>query len=222
MSRVSTGKYGGRSAAQRRAERRERFLDAGLELIGSRGWSATTVRGVCVEAGLTSRFFYESFDNLDALAVAVFDRVAEDATERVLRALAAAPADTESRVRAAIEALVGALTDDPRNGRVAFIEAFGCEALLQRRQATMGRFARLIADQARSAVELPAGEDPLIDLTGRLLAGGLAELLIAWLQGEIEIGRERLIDDCVALFTATAKSAVVLARTRRQRVARER
>ena len=42
----------------------------------------------------------------------------------------------------------------------------------------------------------------------------MAELLITWLQGEIEIEREQLIDDCVALFVATAESAVAIARRR--------
>jgi AcrR family transcriptional regulator len=214
VSRTATGVYGGQSAEQRQAERRAQLLDAGLELVGTRGWSATTVRGVCTEARLTSRFFYESFDNLDALAVAVFDRVVEEATTKVIDAVEAAPGSPEAQVRAAIDTFVRVLTDDPRKARVTFIEALGSEPLLERRLQTMSAFAQLIADQARASFSPPATEDPLVDLTARLLAGGLAELLITWLQGGIEMDREQLIDDCVALFVATAESGVTIARNR--------
>jgi AcrR family transcriptional regulator len=214
VSRAATRVYGGQSAEQRRTERRQQLLAAGLDLMGTEGWSATTVRGVCTRAKLTSRFFYESFEDLDALAVAVFDEVVEDATARVVEAVAAAPDDPHEKARAAIDTFVRALTDDPRKARVTFIEALGSEALLERRLATMNVFAELIAAQARASYPPPAAEDPLVELTARLLTGGLAELLITWLQGEIAMDRERLIEDCVALFVATAESAAALARKR--------
>jgi len=214
VSRVATGVYGGQSAEERRAERRAQLLAAGLDLLGTEGWNATTVRGVCERARLTSRFFYESFEDLEGLAVAVFDEVAEDVTERVIAAVEAAQADPPRQARAAIETFVRTLTDDPRRARVAFVEGLASEALLERRLATMRAFAELIAAQARESYGSPAGEDPLVDLTARLLAGGLAELMITWLEGEIEMGREQLIDDCVALFVATAESAAAIARRR--------
>ena len=215
MSRTATGVYGGQSAEQRRAERRAQLLDAGLDLIGTQGWSATTVRGVCTRAKLTSRFFYESFEDLDALAVAVFDQVIEEAAVKVVDAVAATPKDDpKAQVHAAIDTFVRVLTDDPRRARITFIEALGSEALLKRRLETASTFTQLIATQTRATVNSAATEDPLVDLMARLLTGGLAELLITWLQEEIEIDREQLIEDCVALFVATAESAVAIARQR--------
>ncbi len=215
MARTATGVYGGQSAEQRRAERRAQLLDAGLDLIGTQGWSATTVRGVCSRAKLTSRFFYESFEDLDALAVAVFDQVTEEAATKVVEAVAAAPKDDpQAQVHAAIDTFVRVLTDDPRRARITFIEALGSEAMLERRLATASTFAQLIAAQTRASVDSSATKDPLVDLIARLLTGGLAELLVTWLQEEIEIDREQLIDDCVALFVVTAESAVAIARQR--------
>ena len=75
MPAVAGGAYGGVSAADRQAMRRKQLLEAALELIGTRGWSATSVRAVCSQAGLSSRFFYESFDSIDQIAVALFDGV---------------------------------------------------------------------------------------------------------------------------------------------------
>lgn len=65
--------YGGLSEKQRVAERRQRFLDAGFELFGSVGIRGTTVRLLCKEAGLTERYFYESFKDSEDLFCAVYD-----------------------------------------------------------------------------------------------------------------------------------------------------
>ena len=68
--------WAGIPAEDRRAARRDRLLDAAFDLLGTEGWSATTVRGVCQAAQLNPRYFYESFPDLDALFVAVYDRSA--------------------------------------------------------------------------------------------------------------------------------------------------
>lgn len=88
MPRTMRRSYGGLSAEQRQAVRRARLLDAGLELLGTAGWTATTMTAVCREAGLTERYFYESFADRDALAEAVFDRLAVGAREAILVAVA--------------------------------------------------------------------------------------------------------------------------------------
>src|SRR5947209_20090513 len=81
--------YGGVSADDRRAERRRRLLDAGLELFGTKGIAATTIADVCEQAGLTKRYFYESFATIDELAGAVFGDVTARLAERVAAAIAA-------------------------------------------------------------------------------------------------------------------------------------
>lgn len=64
--------YGGRTQADRAAERRRRFIDAGIQVFGQYGYRAATVRGLCAQAGLTDRYFYESFDSVLALLEAVY------------------------------------------------------------------------------------------------------------------------------------------------------
>ena len=43
--------YRGVSAAERRAERRERLLEAGLELFGTRGYADSSIRAISAQAG---------------------------------------------------------------------------------------------------------------------------------------------------------------------------
>jgi AcrR family transcriptional regulator len=206
--------YGGVSAEDRRARRREQLLDAGLELVGTEGYARTTMTAVCAKAGLTERYFYESFADREALLLAVFDRITAEATAAVLAAVEVSPREARARTRAAIAAFVELMTDDPRKGRVAFGEGMGNAALMARRFEAIRAFAALLADQARDFYGVEGEGDQLLELTSFLLVGGLAETLIAWLGGELSIPRDRLIEDCADLFVATGESAVALARSR--------
>ena len=209
-----TGVYAGVSAEDRRAARRARLLAAGLDVLGSEGSQAATVRAICARARLTPRYFYESFEDRDALLVAVFDALAEEAARRVLAAVEAAPDDAVAKSRAAIAAFVDMLVDDPRTARVLFVEAMGSEVLSRRRLEVLRMFARLIAEQARAFYRPPRGADRLVDTTAFLLAGGLAELLMAWVEGNLVASRDELVEDCSALFAATGEAAVAIARRR--------
>src|ERR1700760_3385627 len=83
------GTYRGVAMEDRRADRRRRLLEAGVRVIGESGWQSTTVRAVCSEAGLTERYFYESFADRETLLLDVFDRVSTDAARAILAAVAA-------------------------------------------------------------------------------------------------------------------------------------
>lgn len=209
-----TRNYGGVSAEERSARRQTLLLDAGLELLGTDGWSGTTMTAVCQRAKLTERYFYESFADLEALLIAVFDRIAAEAAEVILAAVEDSPRDAPERTRAAIGAFVELLTDDPRKARVAFVEAMGSEALMQRRYETIASFAGLLSDQARDFYGTGPRSDRLVTLTSYILVGGLAEALIAWLGGELESSREQLISDCTDLFVATGEAAVRIGESR--------
>src|SRR3954469_8076467 len=94
--------YGGISAGERIAARRAKLLDAGLELFGTRGFGATGVKDVCREAGVTDRYFYESFNDGRALFLAVFDRLTDELFLEVATAAVEAGDDTERQLRLAI------------------------------------------------------------------------------------------------------------------------
>ena len=215
MARASSGIYRGVGADERRAERRARLLEAALELVGSGGWQAATVRAVCAHAKLTTRYFYESFESREAMLLALFDAITQEAATKVIVAVAEAPGDAEAKARAAIGSFVDLLVEDPRKARVAFTEAEGNDALLRRRRDGRRMFARLIAEQARAFYGAPpAHVDHIVEVTATLLAAGLAELLIAWLDGDVAATRDELVDDVAALFAGTGGTAAAIARER--------
>src|SRR5690606_10242976 len=82
--------YRGRSAPSRRADRRKKLLEAGLDLLASRGWRGATMTAICANANLTERYFYESFRNRDELLVTVIDGIADEIRTVTLAAMEAA------------------------------------------------------------------------------------------------------------------------------------
>ncbi|MBJ7353180.1 MAG: helix-turn-helix transcriptional regulator, partial [Rhodococcus sp.] len=62
VSEAAGRAYGGESAADRDDRRRRQLLDAGLRVFGSVGYRAATVRGLCREAKIADRHFYQYFD----------------------------------------------------------------------------------------------------------------------------------------------------------------
>jgi hypothetical protein len=88
----------------------------------------------------------------------------------------------------------------------------GSERLMRRRLETLRLFSDLLAALGREFYKAP--EDPLSDLTAIVLVGGMAELLIRWLDGGLDLTREQLIDDFTELFVATGESAVAIAKRR--------
>src|ERR1700760_3307724 len=82
---ASARPYGGLAMAERVAARRARFVEAGVELFGTQGFRGATVRGVCAAAGLTDRYFYESFATLEALLAAVYHSLKDEFATRLTR-----------------------------------------------------------------------------------------------------------------------------------------
>ena len=207
MSASTERPYGGVSAADRVAERRERLLEAGLEVLSAEGWAGMTVRRVCAEAKLTERYFYESFPSRDDLLVAVFDRTAEEVAHVVLDAVAAADEDAGAKARAAIGAFVDRLVDDPRRGRAMLIESVAAPGLRERRAQAFDAFATLMAEQAREFYGDGAVAADNLRLTSVALIGALNEVVVAWLDGRLEFPAERLVEHCAELFVAAAAVA---------------
>jgi AcrR family transcriptional regulator len=197
------------SAEQRVAERRERLLDAALEEFGTTGVLSTGVKDVCRRAGLTDRYFYESFRDSGELFTALFDRVTAQLFEVVVNALGAASPTAEAQARAVIEAYVRALADDPRLARVVFIEApsAGPEVEAHMR-ATLRRFAQLVVVAARPY--LPAGmPDAMVRFGALSLVGAIERLMIEWQDGELDLSVEQIIDYLVGMILAARSVARV-------------
>ena len=221
VTSIQTRLYRGVSAEARRSERRERLIEAGLELFGTRGYHRTTVRDICATAGLTERYFYESFPGREELIVAVFEKVGGEVAERIMAAVAAAPRKARELARAAVGACVLHLTDDPRRARLLLLEAAGAsEALDRRRREMIREYAGVVRGAARDFFGNTTWTETDAHLTSLAVVASMAELIMEWLLGNLKVTRERLIEHCVALILAagrTTSESRGTARKRRER-----
>jgi AcrR family transcriptional regulator len=204
---------------ERQAERRRILVDVGFELLGTVGVAGATVRGVCEAAHLNPRYFYESFEDLDALLVAVFDRTAADGLAVILEAAAAA-GDEDALVltRGVIGAFLHHLTDDPRRAQVLYIAGLGNEALNRRRLRAMADMAALFVRGRRDEARRRGGPEDAVDpvhlLAASVIVGGMSELVMTWLDGRTDVGLDQVIDDAAVLFVSLGDAAAAVADAR--------
>lgn len=196
--------YGGKYADERRAERRARLIAAGFELLGTEGTAGTSLRAVCQRAGLTSRYFYESFANLDELLVAVFDDIMARTTDRVVAAVGDTDGSVASAVEACGRAFVEVALDDPNALRIGFVEGWNSEALMRHRLQTLHSCAHLIASVIAAQQVLDDRQRKAVDVAAFMIVGGLLESILGWLDDSLKVDRDTL----VATFTAVAVAAL--------------
>jgi AcrR family transcriptional regulator len=174
--------YRGQSNVQRKEDRRERLVAAGLELFGTEGYAATSIENVCASAGVTARHFYEHFVSREALLRILYDDVVADAHRAIMRALAQPAADPGARIERAVEAFVHTYLDDPRRARVACIEIIGVSAEMERhRRTVIHAFASVIEAQAQGLVASGVLEARDYARVGIAVAGAINELLSDWI-----------------------------------------
>ncbi|MDV6014603.1 TetR family transcriptional regulator [Haloechinothrix sp. LS1_15] len=191
--------WAGTTLADRRAARRRQLLDAGLELLGNEGAAAVSVRAVCRTARLTERYFYENFAGREELLVAVYEHVARQAHDVLVRAVREAGPTETDRARAAVSAFVELILDDPRKGTVLMLVPQTDPLLGKRGHELLPTFAELVHEQ------LPGGIDPANRTMVALgLVGALANLFIAYLNGSLAVSRDQLVDHCVHLVLSSA------------------
>jgi AcrR family transcriptional regulator len=174
----------------RQALRRDELIAAGVQLLGEAGGPALTVRAVCREAGLTERYFYESFSERDEFVRAVYD----DVCTRAMSALMSATTPRE-----AVERFVALMVDDPVRGRVLLL-APAVEPVLVRSGADwMPSFIDLLQ---RKLTRI--GDPVRQNMIATSLIGGLTALFTAYLDGRLAATREQFIDYCVDMLLSPA------------------
>lgn len=193
--------YAGLSALERRAERRERLLDAALELYGTVGFAKTTIPMLCSTAGVTARHFYDDFDSREALLRALYDGIAEAVFERSMGALrVTGENDPRERIRNSTAAYFRYLTSDPRLARIYAIEAVGLHPELeQHRRAKREAFVRKMTRASQGF------EDRGIDsrLLSAAIAGASHDLLLEWVLAPRRPSVEKMIDTITVLWIRT-------------------
>ncbi|SEH51345.1 regulatory protein, tetR family [Mycolicibacterium rutilum] len=193
--------YRGVDAAERLAQRRNRLLEAGLDLLGARAQDPAelTVRAICAEAGLGVRYFYESFTDKDDFVGQVYDWVIADIATTTQAAVAAAPAREGSR--AAMANIVRTIAADRRVGRLVFSSHLSNSVVLRKRAES---FTLMVGLTFQHAGALGAERNDATRALAHFVVGGVTQTLTAWLSGELAFDDDELIDRLATMLDALA------------------
>lgn len=192
----STRSYRGQSQEQRRADRRARLIAAAIAVYGERGYHHATVKAVCEAAGLTERYFYESFANSEALLIDSFNAVTFSVLGEILRAAEGAGRGRIARSRAMLHAYFSALQREPRSARVFLVEIRGVsravDAAFDAALAAIGR------EVARMMGPSDAVEDELLQAG---VVGGVIQIALRWIGNGYQPDIDKAVDSALRLGT---------------------
>ncbi|GGO43019.1 TetR family transcriptional regulator [Streptomyces daqingensis] len=207
--RRSTGRYAGKAATERHAERRRRFLDAGLELFGAGpGYRSTTVAALCEAAGLSTRQFYEEFRTLEDVLAVLHLEVNDYAERAVLDALArTAELPAAERYGSVFRAYAASIAEDPRRIRITFTEIVGVSPRLdEQRLSRRARWIDLIRAEAAAAVRRGEAADRDYRLAAAAFIGSVNGLLHDWAAGWVDATLDEIVAELVRLLLALMRS----------------
>ncbi len=196
--------YRGQSPATRRALRRQRLIHAGMQIFGTTGFHATTIKQLCLGAGLTERYFYESFPNREALFTACYDQALDALLELIIAALReASDQSTTSLAQTGLRAFFHALQQDHYMARILLVEIYGVSYDQERLfRQSIGRFSALVEQIALNS-KTRAQATVAFDL--ELLATGLVGVCIQmahrWVMEGFRHPTETLVANCMLIFS---------------------
>jgi len=198
-------RFRGKTADERRAERRARLVEAGLQEFGSRGFHDVGVRDVCARAGLTERYFYESFANRKALFAEVYGSCVARVRAATDAVLQRGGDDGRALARAGLEAFFATLEDEPRMARILLIDVLTVDAdVVRQSQVVMQSFADMVG--AVLAEHFP--NVAASGLRGHVIAGGLlgatVQIAVQWVFGGFAEPRAVIVEHAALIFESVA------------------
>jgi len=167
-------------------------MQAAIEIYSEHGYRGATVRMICDRAGLTSRYFYESFEGGEQLFAACYVQVVGELFGNLARAAAAGydPEDHAFFIREYFAELQRA----PMLSKVFLLELTGINAEIDRlTNDVLHRVVTLFAGDV--AVRQPA--DEWVEKTVRA----------AWISGVVWIARQWVAQDFATPFDQVVAAA---------------
>jgi AcrR family transcriptional regulator len=193
--------YRGIAPDERRAQRRQRLIEAAIAVYGERGYRHATVKAVCEAAGLTERYFYESFANSEELLIAGFNAVTFSVFDEVARAAQAAGRSRKARARAMLAAYFTALQKEPRSARVFLVEIRGVSRAVDK---AFDAALREIGRQVAHIVAPPGAQDDELLQAG--VVGGVIHIALRWIEQDYAPALDAVTDTALRLGMVLARA----------------
>lgn len=196
--------YRGASNEQRVSERRQRLLAAAIHCFGTHGYHHTTLKMLCAEAGLTERYFYESFGNFDDLLCSAYTAAAEAMLAKVAAKVARAAPNVHARMLAALDTYLAVVAADKARARLVLMEIEGAS---EAANATYRHRLELSTDLIEQVICAGLPARPANGLAPRLLSGALLGAIYQtaknWALADFKPARAVLVKNLHAVGMAT-------------------
>jgi AcrR family transcriptional regulator len=178
------------------------LIAAAIAVYGERGYRQATVKAVCEAAGLTERYFYESFSNSEDLLIASFNTVTYAVFDEIRQAAQDAGRARGARARAMLRAYFSALQREPLSARVFLVEIRGVSRGVAK---AFDAALRAIGEEvARSVAPPGAPADPLLEVG---VVGGVIHMALRWIEDGYSPDIERVTDSALRLGMVLARPA---------------
>ncbi len=198
--------YGGISADERTARRRRQLLDAGLEIFGSTGYRAATVRQVCRVAKVADRYFYDQFRTMEDLLVAVYQECVDRLEDSIAVPIQTAGSVAEMARLGGLESFLAAVQDDPRLARVVWFEVLGVSPEVETTYLSrMARFGELLITAAPAPFAVVPELRPLV---ADAVIGGISHVVMTWLASGFAAPRADVVTALELFLTSVAGGTV--------------
>jgi AcrR family transcriptional regulator len=191
--------YRGVAAEERRAQRRQRLIETARVMYGGNGFRNTTVKAICDGAGLTERYFYESFENAHELLMAAFRNVTAEMQGCMRDASRVPTGSGRERVQTILRAWFDALRNDPESARLFLIETISLGGEFRRLlDKEMARFIDLLEIGWKAS---PSGPS----LLKTAISGGLIGLAAVWIEDGYGTSCDELVAAALQLSSLMAR-----------------
>ncbi|ONG37754.1 TetR family transcriptional regulator [Alkanindiges hydrocarboniclasticus] len=194
--------YAKKDAEVRVQERRERLLNAALELFATQGYSNTTIEALCSEAKVTTRNFYQAFSGREAVLMALYNQMMEELNATLLEAMQAETGSLREKMKQVVQALVNHYLTDTRRAQVGVLEVVGASPAIERRRREV---IHGIAVHLELFLHSMAQQQQIPQRNYRWLAiaivGGMNELMAEWLMNQ-ELSLDQLTEEMLVTVGA--------------------
>lgn len=192
--------YRKKNPEDRVLERRERLMQAALQLFGTQGYANTTIETLCSEAKVTTRHFYQVFSSREELLLAVYNQITEELQVSLFSAMMAERQGLQEKMQQVIHALVNNYLTDSRRAQIGVLEVVGASAIVEKRRREVIHGIAIHLEQFMNAL---AAENQLPQRNYHWLAvalvGGINELMAEWLMNQ-SLSLEQLTDEIFYLI----------------------
>jgi AcrR family transcriptional regulator len=156
---------------------------------------------VCEAAGLTERYFYESFANSEELLIAAFNAVTFGVLEELMGAAQTAGKSRKARSRAMLQSYFAALQREPRSARVFLVEIRGVSREVDK---AFDAALREIGRQVATVVAPPEAQDDELLQAG--VIGGVIHIALRWIEQGYSPSLDEVTDTALSLGMVLARS----------------